>query len=43
MTLFIKHKHRLREGIYGSLEKREGGIYWEFGIYMYTLLYLKYI
>ena len=46
MNLFTKQKqsHRLREQIYGYQgEGLRGGIDWEFGIDMYTLLYLKYI
>ena len=46
MNLFTKQKqtHRLRERIYGYLGEREGGgLDWEFGIGMYTLLYLKLI
>ena len=44
MNLFTKQKqaHRLREGTYGYPgEGWVGGIDWEFGIDMYTLLYLK--
>ena len=44
MSLFTKQKqtHRLREGTYGYLrEGWEEGIVREFGIDMYTLLYLK--
>ena len=42
MNLFTKQKqtHRLREQTYGY---RGEGIDWEFGIDMYTLLYLKWI
>ena len=46
MNLFTKQKqtHRLREGTYGYWgEEWEAGIDWEFGIDMYTLLYLKWI
>ena len=46
MNLSTKQKqsHRLREQIYGYQgEGLRGGIDWEFGIDMYTLLYLKYI
>jgi len=44
MTLFTKQKqtHRLREWTYGYQHSRVGeGIVREFGIYIYTLLYLK--
>ena len=44
MNLFTKQKqtHRLREKIHGYQRGRvEGGIDWEFGIDLYTLLYLK--
>ena len=44
MNLFTKQKqtHRLREQTYGYQgETVGGGIDWEFGIDMYTLLYLK--
>ena len=46
MNLFTKQKqtHRLREQTYGYQGGRlGGGIDWEFGTDMYTLLYLKYI
>ena len=46
VTLFTKQKqtHRLRERTYGyQREGLGGGIDWEFGIDMYTLLYLKWI
>ena len=46
MNLFTKQKktHRLRERTYGYQgEGWGGGIDWEFGIDMYTLLYLKQI
>ena len=46
MNLFTKQKqtHRLREQTYGYQgEGWEGGIVREFGIDMYTLLYLKWI
>ena len=46
MNLFTKQKqtHRLREGTYGYQWGRVwGGIDWEFGIDMSTVLYLKYI
>ena len=45
MNLFTKQKqtHRVREQTYSYQEGRvRGGIDWEFGIDMYTLLYLKY-
>ena len=44
MNLFTKEKqtHRLREWIYGYRgEGWEGGIDWELGVDIYTLLYLK--
>ena len=44
MNLFTEQKqtHRLRERTYDYQEgKVVGGIDWEFGIDMYTLLYLK--
>ena len=45
MNLFTKQKqtHRLREQTYGYQGERGvgGGIDWEFGIDIYTLLYLK--
>ena len=44
MNLIIKQKqaHRLREGTYGYQQGRvSGGIDWEFGVDMYTRLYLK--
>ena len=44
MNLFTEQKqtHRLRERTYDYQEGRVvGGIDWEFGIDMYTLLYLK--
>ena len=44
MNLFTKQKqtHRLREQTYGYRGKGGGGgIDWELGIDMYTLLYLK--
>ena len=44
MNLFTKQKqtHRFRKQIYGTKGERLGeGINWEFGIDMYTLLYLK--
>ena len=44
MKLFTKQKetHRLRERTYGYQWGEEGGgLDWEFGIDMYTLLYLK--
>ena len=44
MNLIIKQKEaqRLREGTYGYQQGRvSGGIDWEFGVDMYTLLYLK--
>ena len=42
MKLFTKQKqtHRLRKQIYGY---RREVINWEFGINIYTLLYIKYI
>ena len=42
MNLFTKHKqtHRLKEWTYGY-QGWKGAIDWEFGIDMYTLLYLK--
>ena len=43
-NVFTKQKqtHRLREGTYGYRgEVSGGGIDWEFGIDMYTMLYLK--
>ena len=46
MNLFTKQKktHRLREGTYGYQGEGWGrGIYWECGINMYTILYLKQI
>ena len=46
MNLFTKQKqtHRLRERTYGYQGRRVGrGIDWEFGIDMYTWLYLKQI
>ena len=46
MNLFTKQKqtHRLRKRTYGYWgEGWEGGIVREFGIDMYTLLYLKWI
>ena len=43
MTLFTKQKHRLREQSYGDQGKGQGGTDWEFGIELYTLLYLKWI
>ena len=45
MNLSAKQKqtHRLREGTYGYQGRRGVGIDWEFGIDMYTLLYLKQI
>ena len=46
MNLFTKQKqiHRLRERIYGYRGEAWGeGIFREFGIDMYTLLYLKWI
>ena len=43
MNLFTKQKqtHRLREGTYGYHGEGWEGEDWEFGIDMYTLLYLK--
>ena len=42
LNLLTKQTHRLREGTYGyQVEGWWGGIDWEFGIDMYTLLYLK--
>ena len=44
MNLFTKQKqiHRLREQTYDYQGGRAGGgIDWEFGVDMYTLLYLK--
>ena len=44
MNLIIKQKqaHRLREGTYGYQQGRVSrGTDWEFGVDMYTLLYLK--
>ena len=44
MNSFTKQKqtHRIREQTYGYQGGSvEGGIDWEFGIDMYTLLYLK--
>ena len=38
MNLFTKQTHRLRKQTYGY---QRGGINWEFGIDIYTLLYLK--
>ena len=44
MNLFIRQTHRLRDQTYGYQgEQWEGEIDWEFGIDMYTLLYLKWI
>ena len=46
MNLFTKQTHRLRERTYGYRVAGEGwgeGIVREFGIDMYTLLYLKWI
>ena len=46
MNLFTKQKqiHSLRRQIYGYQVERMGvGIHWDFGIGMYTLLYLKQI
>ena len=40
----VSRTHRLRERTYGYQgEKEGGGIDWEFGIDMYTLLHLKQI
>ena len=44
MNLFTKYKqtHRLRKQSYGYQRGKEGGgINWEFGINIYTLLYIK--
>ena len=44
MNLFTKQKqtHKLRERTYGTRREGLGGeIDWEFGIDVYTLLYLK--
>ena len=42
MNLFTKQTHRLREWTYGYEGEGWGeGIDWEFGVDMYTLLYLK--
>ena len=44
MNLFIRQTHRHRDQTYGHQgEQWEGEIDWEFGIDMYTLLYLKWI
>ena len=44
MNLFIRQTHRHRDQTYGYQgEQWEGEIDWEFGIDMYTLLYLKWI
>ena len=47
MNLLTKDKqtHRLREGIYGCIWRKDWGegIVREFGMDMYTLLYLKWI
>ena len=45
MNLFTQQKqtHRLRERTYGYRRGRLRGKDWEFGIDMYTLLYLKWI
>ena len=45
MNLFTKQKqsHRCRKQIYGYWGEKEGGINWEIGIDIYTLLYTKQI
>ena len=45
MNLFTKQKqsHRCRKEIYGYQGVRGGGINWEIGIDIYTLLYIKQI
>ena len=44
INLFIKqkHTHRYRKQTY-AYQKGKGGIHWEFGINIHTLLYLKQI
>ena len=43
MNLFTKQKqtHRHRKQTYGYQRETGGGINWEFGIDIYTLLYIK--
>ena len=41
MNLFTKQEQTHRERIYGYQGNGEGGIDWEFGIDIYTLLFLK--
>ena len=43
MNLFTKQKetHRHRKQTYGFQREKVGGINWEFGINIYTLLYIK--
>ena len=45
INLFTKQKqsHRYRKQTYGYQGKRRGGINWEIGIDIYTLLYIKQI
>ena len=45
MNLFIKQigSHRCRKQIYGHQGGKGGGISWEIGIDIYTLLYIKQI
>ena len=45
MNLFTKQKksHRCRKQTYGYRGESEGGINWEIGIDIYTLLYIKQI
>ena len=45
MNLFTKQTHRHRKQTYGYQRGKVGvgGINWEFGINVYTLLYIKYI
>ena len=45
MNLFTKQKktHRCRKQTYGYQGRRGGGINWEIGIDIYTLLYIKWI
>ena len=41
MNLFTKQSHRCRKQNYGYQGVRWGGINWENGIDIYTLLYIK--
>ena len=43
MNLFRKQTHRIREQTYSCQGERTEGRYREFGINMYTFLYLKWI